>query len=91
MENALGGGIGGVMGLLITGVIGLAIGAIAKLLMPGPDPGGWFVTIVLGLVGSSVGGLVMSLLGLSGVVPGLVGAVLGAVLLLFIYRLVKKG
>ena len=47
--------------------------------------------IVLGLVGSSVGGLVMSLLGLSGVVPGLVGAVLGAVLLLFIYRLVKKG
>ncbi len=91
MENVVGGAIGGVMGLLIAAVIGLVIGVIAKLLMPGPDPGGWFVTILLGLVGSWVGGLIMSLLGLSGLLPGLVGAVLGAMLLLLIYRLVKKG
>ena len=78
------------MGLLIAAVIGLVVGAIAKLLMPGPDPGGWFATILLGVAGSWVGGFAMSMLGLGGMVPGLVGAVIGAMLLLLVYRLVKK-
>jgi uncharacterized membrane protein YeaQ/YmgE (transglycosylase-associated protein family) len=81
--------MGGVFGILIVAVVGLVIGAIAKLLMPGPDPGGWFVTILLGIAGSWVGGLVFGLLGLAGLGASLVGAVLGAMLLLFIYRLVK--
>lgn len=90
MENAAGAAMGGVFGLLIAAVIGLVVGAVAKLLMPGPDPGGWFVTILLGIAGSWVGGFLASLLGLSGAAPGFVGAVLGAMLLLVVYRLVKK-
>lgn len=81
--------MGGVIGILIVAVVGLIVGAIAKLLMPGPDPGGWFVTILLGIAGSWVGGYVFGLLGLAGLGASLVGAVLGAMLLLFIYRLIK--
>jgi uncharacterized membrane protein YeaQ/YmgE (transglycosylase-associated protein family) len=90
MEQMVGGAIGGAMGLLIVAVVGLVIGVVAKLLMPGKDPGGWLVTILLGIAGSWVGGFVMSMLGLAGVVPGLIGAVIGAMLLLFAYRLFKK-
>jgi uncharacterized membrane protein YeaQ/YmgE (transglycosylase-associated protein family) len=78
------------MGLVIAGVIGLIIGAVAKLLMPGPDPGGWFVTILLGIAGSWVGGFALSLLGVVGLGPALVGSVLGAMLLLLVYRMVKR-
>lgn len=90
MEQAAGGFLGGVIGLVIVAVVGLVIGVIAKLLMPGPDPGGWFVTILLGIAGSWIGGFVMGLLGLGGMVPGLIGAVLGAMLILAVYRLIKK-
>jgi uncharacterized membrane protein YeaQ/YmgE (transglycosylase-associated protein family) len=90
MEQAAGGFLGGVIGLVIVAVVGLVIGVIAKLLMPGPDPGGWFVTILLGIAGSWIGGFVMGLLGLGGMVPGLIGAVLGAMLILLVYRLIKK-
>jgi len=90
MEAEAGSAIGTLMGILIAAVIGLLIGAVAKLLMPGPDPGGWFVTILLGIAGSWVGGLIFGALGLGGIVPGLIGAVLGAMLLLWIYRLVKR-
>ncbi|MDH5209747.1 MAG: GlsB/YeaQ/YmgE family stress response membrane protein [Burkholderiaceae bacterium] len=89
MEAATGAAMGGVIGILIVAVVGLIVGAIAKLLMPGPDPGGWFVTILLGIAGSWVGGYVFGLFGLAGVGASLVGAVLGAMLLLFIYRLIK--
>jgi len=71
--------------------MGLVIGAIAKLLMPGKDPGGWFVTILLGIAGSWVGSWVFGALGLGGTVLGLVGAVIGAMLLLAAYRLLKRG
>jgi uncharacterized membrane protein YeaQ/YmgE (transglycosylase-associated protein family) len=66
------------------------IGVIAKLLMPGKDPGGWFATILLGIAGSWIGGFAISLVGLTGILPGLIGAVLGAMLLLAAYRLIKK-
>jgi uncharacterized membrane protein YeaQ/YmgE (transglycosylase-associated protein family) len=84
-----GAAVGGVIGLLIVALIGLVIGAVAKMLTPGPDPGGWFVTILLGIAGSWVGNFLFGLVGLHGVVLELVGAVLGAMLLLWIYRMVK--
>ena len=89
MGAVTGAAVGGVIGLLIVALIGLVIGAVAKMLMPGPDPGGWFVTILLGIAGSWVGNLLFGLVGLHGMVLELVGAVLGAMLLLWIYRMVK--
>lgn len=89
MSAMTGAAVGGVIGLLIVALIGLVIGAVAKMLMPGPDPGGWFVTILLGIAGSWVGNFLFGLVGLHGVVLELVGAVLGAMLLLWIYRMVK--
>jgi uncharacterized membrane protein YeaQ/YmgE (transglycosylase-associated protein family) len=81
---------GGLIGSLMVAVVGLVIGAIAKLLMPGPDPGGWFVTILLGIAGSWIGSIVLGAVGLGGLGGSLVGAVLGAMLLLFVYRLIKR-
>jgi uncharacterized membrane protein YeaQ/YmgE (transglycosylase-associated protein family) len=81
---------GGLIGLLLVVVIGLVIGVIAKVLMPGPDPGNWFVTILLGIAGSWAGGFLLLLTRLAGAVPGLIASVIGAMVLLGIYRLLKK-
>jgi uncharacterized membrane protein YeaQ/YmgE (transglycosylase-associated protein family) len=81
------------MGLLWVLVIGLVVGAVAKLLMPGKDPGGIIVTMILGVVGSMVAYLVGSGLGLydgQGQTPGLIASVLGAMLVLAGYRLVTR-
>ncbi|MET0217077.1 MAG: GlsB/YeaQ/YmgE family stress response membrane protein [Burkholderiales bacterium] len=77
------------MNILIAAVIGLIVGAIAKFLMPGPDPGGIFITMLLGVAGSWVGGYIANALGFAGG-TGFIGSVLGAMLILFIYRLVRK-
>jgi uncharacterized membrane protein YeaQ/YmgE (transglycosylase-associated protein family) len=71
-------------------IIGLIVGAIAKLLMPGRDPGGCIVTILLGIAGSFVGTLIGRTLGLyrSGQGAGFIMSVLGAVLVLWIYRMI---
>lgn len=70
-------------------LFGLIVGAIAKLLMPGRDPGGWIVTILLGIAGSFVGGFLGQMLfGGVGNTAGWIGSILGAMLLLLIYRLV---
>ncbi len=71
-------------------VIGLIVGAIAKFLMPGNDPGGIIVTILLGIAGSIVSNWIGSAMGLyaQGEPAGIIASVLGAMLLLFIYRLV---
>jgi uncharacterized membrane protein YeaQ/YmgE (transglycosylase-associated protein family) len=90
MEQNVGFAVGGVIGILLIALIGLVIGAVAKLLMPGKDPGGWFVTILLGIAGSWVGGFAVKALGVVSVAAELIAAVLGAMLLLFIYRMVKK-
>ena len=90
MEQTLGTAVGGVIGLLIAAAVGLVIGVVAKLLMPGKDPGGWFATILLGIAGSWIGGFVVSLLGVSGAVPAMVAAVAGAMILLVAYRVIKK-
>lgn len=79
------------MGLLWMVLLGLVAGAIAKTLMPGKDPGGWVVTALLGIGGSIVGGFAFGLLGMGGGGPaGLVGSVVGACILLAIYRMTKK-
>ena len=82
------------MGILSWIVMGLIVGALAKWIMPGPDPGGCIVTTLIGIAGAFVGGFIGSLLGL-GPVSGLnIGSILlatvGALLLLFIYRQVVK-
>jgi uncharacterized membrane protein YeaQ/YmgE (transglycosylase-associated protein family) len=70
-------------------LFGLIVGAIAKFLMPGSDPGGWIVTILLGIAGSFVGGfLAQTLLGSQSQTAGFIGSILGAMVLLFIYRLI---
>ena len=76
------------IGILGWVVFGLIVGAVAKLVMPGRDPGGLLVTIALGIAGAVVGGFLGSVLGLyrSGEPAGFVMATLGAVLLLFAYR-----
>ena len=77
------------MGILGWIVFGLIVGAIAKLLMPGKDPGGWIVTILLGIAGSFVGGFLGQMLfGTESQTAGWIGAILGAMLLLLIYRMV---
>ena len=70
-------------------LFGLVIGAIAKFLMPGKDPGGWIVTILLGIAGSFVGGFLAStLLGRQEQTAGWIGSIVGALVLLFVYRLI---
>ena len=71
-------------------IIGFVIGAIAKFLMPGRDPGGIIVTILLGIGGSMFAnwlGINMGIYG-AGEFAGLIGSVIGAMLLLVIYRLI---
>ena len=69
-------------------VFGLVVGIVAKLLMPGRDPGGMIVTILLGIVGALLGGFLGRALGLYGPddAAGLIMSVIGAVVLLFAYR-----
>ena len=74
-------------------VSGLVVGAIAKLLMPGKDPGGCIVTILLGIAGALVGGFLGRMLGLykEGEAAGFVMALVGALVLLVGYRLIAGG
>ncbi len=76
-------------------VLGLIAGVIAKALRPGPDPGGWIVTIIIGILGSFVGGFVAhSLLGMNTADSWwqtLLVAVGGAIILLWIYSMVTRG
>ncbi len=71
-------------------IIGLIVGALAKFFMPGKDPGGIIVTILLGLAGSVVAGFLGRMVGWykDGQPAGFIASILGAVLLLYIYRLV---
>lgn len=77
------------MHIIVTIIIGLLVGIIAKLLMPGRDPGGFIITALLGIVGAIVATYLGRALGLYGAnqSAGFIGAVIGAVILLAIYRL----
>ena len=82
------------MGIISWILVGLLAGLLAKLLVPGDDPGGIIVTILIGVAGAFVGGFVVSLLGGTGVtgfnVWSILVATLGAIVLLAIYRLVAS-
>ena len=72
-------------------VFGLIVGVIAKLLMPGRDPGGMIVTILLGIAGALLGGFIGQAIGLYGPEDpaGFFMSLLGAVALLFLYRMMR--
>jgi uncharacterized membrane protein YeaQ/YmgE (transglycosylase-associated protein family) len=80
------------MGILSWIVFGLVVGIIAKLLMPGRDPGGFIITILLGVAGALLGGFLGRAMGFYGPneQAGWLISILGAVILLVIYRVVAK-
>ena len=73
-------------------VFGLVIGIIAKLLMPGKDPGGFIITTLLGIAGALVGGFVGRAMGFYGEnqAAGWLVSILGAVILLVLYRMMAR-
>jgi uncharacterized membrane protein YeaQ/YmgE (transglycosylase-associated protein family) len=79
------------MGIISWIIVGLIAGALGKLLLPGDDPGGFIVTILIGMAGALVGGLLVGLLGGTGVtgfnIWSIIVATLGAIVLLAVYRL----
>jgi uncharacterized membrane protein YeaQ/YmgE (transglycosylase-associated protein family) len=78
------------MYILTTLIVGAVVGALAKLVMPGKDPGGIIITILLGIAGSFIAGMLGHSLGWyeSGEGPGILASILGSVILLAIYRAV---
>jgi uncharacterized membrane protein YeaQ/YmgE (transglycosylase-associated protein family) len=80
------------MGILTWILFGLVVGVIAKLLMPGRDPGGFIVTILLGIAGALFGGFIGRAMGFYGENQGAgwIMSILGAVLLLAIYRMMMR-
>jgi len=86
--------IGGVQPTTLIGflVVGLIAGALAKFLMPGKDPGGCIITMIIGVVGSFIGGYLVSLMGVTqgGVPTKIAVATLGAIVFLLLYRFLFK-
>jgi uncharacterized membrane protein YeaQ/YmgE (transglycosylase-associated protein family) len=80
------------MAILSTILVGLVVGAIAKLLMPGKDPGGFIVTILLGIAGALIASYVGQALGwyTPGQPAGWIMSIVGAMILLLLYRLFFK-
>jgi uncharacterized membrane protein YeaQ/YmgE (transglycosylase-associated protein family) len=80
------------MAILSWIVFGLVIGIIAKLLMPGKDPGGFIVTILLGVAGALVGGFIGRATGLytAGQSAGYLMSIVGAIILLALYRMMVR-
>jgi uncharacterized membrane protein YeaQ/YmgE (transglycosylase-associated protein family) len=80
------------MEILGTLLIGLVVGAVAKLLMPGDDPGGFIITMLIGIAGAFAAKYVGQAMGFynEGESAGFIASVLGAMLLLFLYRLIAR-
>ena len=80
------------MGIIAWIVLGLIAGGLAKLIMPGRDPGGIIVTMLIGIAGALIGGFVFSLFGGDGVtglnLGSIIVAVVGALILLALYRMI---
>lgn len=79
------------MQLLWTLIIGLIVGAVAKFLMPGKDPGGFIITIILGIAGSFLATYIGRAMGFyrDGSAAGFIASVIGAIILLIIYRMFR--
>jgi uncharacterized membrane protein YeaQ/YmgE (transglycosylase-associated protein family) len=82
------------VGIVSLIIVGLIAGILAKIAMPGPDPGGIILTIVIGIVGALIGGYVIELLGgprVTGInLSSILVATLGSIILLAIYRLITR-
>jgi uncharacterized membrane protein YeaQ/YmgE (transglycosylase-associated protein family) len=80
------------MNLIWTLIIGFVVGAVAKFLMPGKDPGGFIITILLGIAGAFVASFLGRTFGLyaEGGGAGFIMSVIGAILLLLIYRVLRR-
>ena len=80
------------MGIIAWILFGLVVGIIAKLLMPGRDPGGFIVTILLGIAGALLGGFIGQAMGwyAEGEPAGWIVSILGAILLLALYRMLVR-
>jgi uncharacterized membrane protein YeaQ/YmgE (transglycosylase-associated protein family) len=82
------------MGIISWILLGLVAGALAKFIMPGKDPGGFFVTILIGIAGAFLGGFLGTFIGLGKIesfdLGGILIATVGALVLLIIFRLFKK-
>ena len=80
------------MGILTWILFGLVVGVIAKLLMPGRDPGGFIVTILLGIAGALLGGFIGQAMGFYGPndSAGWIVSIVGAILLLALYRMMAR-
>ena len=76
------------MSILMTLIIGLVVGGLAKLVMPGKDPGGILITMLLGVAGAFIAGFLGHALGWYqvGEGPGILGSIVGALVLLGVYR-----
>jgi len=83
---------GGSHGIIMTFIIGLVVGIIAKFLMPGKDPGGFIITAILGVIGSFLATWLGQALGWyhAGETAGWIGSIIGAIILLIIYRLFTR-
>jgi uncharacterized membrane protein YeaQ/YmgE (transglycosylase-associated protein family) len=80
------------MGLILTIIVGLVAGLLARAIKPGSDPMGWIMTIILGIVGAIVGRVLANITGIddSGNFMSLVFSVIGAIILLFLYEFIMS-
>ncbi len=82
------------MGLISWILVGVIAGLLAKWIMPGEGPGGFIITIILGMAGASIGGFVVGILGGTGAtgfnIWSILVATLGAIILLFVYGLIAR-
>jgi uncharacterized membrane protein YeaQ/YmgE (transglycosylase-associated protein family) len=82
------------MGIITWIIFGLLAGLVAKFIMPGKDPGGFIITILIGIAGALVGGFIATSLGYGSVdgfnLGSFIVAVLGSIILLFAYRLIRR-
>lgn len=76
--------------ILYTIIIGVVIGVLARFFKPGADPMGWILTILLGIAGAWIGSYAATAIGLAGQITGFIISILCAIVLLFIYEMIRK-
>ena len=77
----------GILGYIVGGAV---IGVLARFIKPGADPMGWILTIVLGIAGAAIGGYVAGMLGVTSTLVMWAIAIIAAIVLLFVYEMVRR-